>query len=340
MVQRAMSGGRIAIAGGSLSATKSGLTIAIRYAERRRQFGSKQEKLLLDYPLHQRRLLPRLATAYAIDAALADLARASQETSALTDPEFDELTALLKAYASWNAVDTLQTCREACGGQGYLAQNRIGVLRADIDPMTTLEGDNSLLYMFSAKVQLEALRSSTAGKRSAVLLHGARALGERTAVALALRGAPEARLRDAAWLARLFRARERGALWDAARSFASRREAGADYQSPLLELAEARAERIVLEAFSRRLESSPASLRDTLSALRDLYACTAAHRHAAWYLSHHVLTAADVRRIESRVASLCHELRPRALELVDGFGLPDEWLGDLIAQREVNEPVL
>ena len=53
--------GRISIAATANSAAKSALTIAIRYAARRRQFGSPkaaQETLLLDYPAHQRRLCP------------------------------------------------------------------------------------------------------------------------------------------------------------------------------------------------------------------------------------------------------------------------------------------
>src|SRR5258707_246949 len=58
-------GGRIAIAASGNSATKSALTIAIRYAARRRQFAPGKppgkETLLLDYPATQRRLMPLLA---------------------------------------------------------------------------------------------------------------------------------------------------------------------------------------------------------------------------------------------------------------------------------------
>ena len=56
--------GRVSVCGGSISATKMALTIAVRHANRRRQFGppdSEAEALLLDYRAHQRRLLPRLA---------------------------------------------------------------------------------------------------------------------------------------------------------------------------------------------------------------------------------------------------------------------------------------
>ena len=68
--------GRISIATTANSAAKSALTIAVRYAARRRQFGSPkvaQETLLLDYPAHQRRLCPLVAKAFALDFALKHL---------------------------------------------------------------------------------------------------------------------------------------------------------------------------------------------------------------------------------------------------------------------------
>ena len=64
--------GRVSVGAGGLSAAKVALTIAIRYGLRRRQFetGEDQpEQLLLDYGLHQRRLLPRLARTYALHFA-------------------------------------------------------------------------------------------------------------------------------------------------------------------------------------------------------------------------------------------------------------------------------
>ena len=122
-------GGRVAVARGAVSAAKSGLTIAIRYGNRRRQFGPKDEPEvpLLDYRTHKRRLLPRLATTYALHFALEDLtqrfaARGPEEPLETIEAEANAL----KAYATWHTTDTLQEAREACGGQGYRADNRIG----------------------------------------------------------------------------------------------------------------------------------------------------------------------------------------------------------------------
>ena len=64
----ALIGGRVSLTGTSLEVAKLGLTIAIRYAAERTQFGPpKQAEIpIMDYLSHQRRLFPLLARTYAL----------------------------------------------------------------------------------------------------------------------------------------------------------------------------------------------------------------------------------------------------------------------------------
>src|SRR5690606_35259259 len=58
--------GRVSLSGASTVAAKAALAIAITYGSQRRQFtaaSDTEEEVILDYQRHQRRLLPRLATA-------------------------------------------------------------------------------------------------------------------------------------------------------------------------------------------------------------------------------------------------------------------------------------
>jgi acyl-CoA oxidase len=62
--------GRISIAGAGIAVTRNALTIAVRWGERRRQFGTglDMDTPLMDYLTHQRRLLPAIAESYALQA--------------------------------------------------------------------------------------------------------------------------------------------------------------------------------------------------------------------------------------------------------------------------------
>ncbi|MCL4151882.1 UNVERIFIED_CONTAM: hypothetical protein GTU68_041604, partial [Idotea baltica] len=154
----ALVGGRVSVALGSNTAAKKSLDIAIKYALKRRQFDSlneSNETLILDYPSHQKRLFPLVAKSYALSFALESLRDKFIEQYNHTDKrEVETLAAGLKSYASWHATATIQECREACGGKGYLAENEFADLKADTDIFTTFEGDNHVLLQLVAKALL------------------------------------------------------------------------------------------------------------------------------------------------------------------------------------------
>ena len=147
--------GRVCIAAAAVSAAKSALTIAVRYGLRRRQFGPRpgDEVPLLDYRTHQRRLMPLLARTYALHFAQAALTRSLRPRCSATPDTPDDASGAsssrwppgMKATASWHATETIQTCRECCGGAGYMSVNRFAALKADTDVFTTFEGDNTVL---------------------------------------------------------------------------------------------------------------------------------------------------------------------------------------------------
>ncbi|XP_068005751.1 peroxisomal acyl-coenzyme A oxidase 3 [Melanerpes formicivorus] len=154
-----LSTGRIMITTISLTNLKLALSIAIRFSAARRQFGPTEDEEIpvLEYQTQQWRLLPYLAAAYALDHLSKSLfgnfiefyagllTKQRSQRQADMGREIHALSAASKPLSSWTAQQAAQECREACGGHGYLAMNRLGEIRNDNDPNCTYEGDNNVL---------------------------------------------------------------------------------------------------------------------------------------------------------------------------------------------------
>src|SRR5919202_2987579 len=161
--------GRVSVGGAASSATKLALDIAVRYGETRRQFsapGADREVLLNDYLVHQRKLLPALAATYAYSFAQEELVgtmhdvQGAEHVDEGAQRELESRAAGLKAAQTWHATRTVQMAREACGGAGYLQENRLPHLKADTDVFTTFEGDNTVLLQLVAKGLLTGYRDT------------------------------------------------------------------------------------------------------------------------------------------------------------------------------------
>ncbi len=266
----ALAGGRAGISLAGLSAAKTALIIAIRYATKRRQFGQpgQAETLLLDYPTHQRRLLPRLAQVYALDFSLKYLQERFEERTEADGREVEALAAGLKAISTWHAAATIQECREARGGQGYMAVNRFAALKADSDIFTAFEGDNTVLMQLVAKACLSEFRQQFHDLNLFTL---AGYISRRAALALAdwnpaaKRQTDPARLRDSEFRLDAFRHREQELLIKTAGQLKKRLDQGAEAydafieaQTGLAAAAQAFVERLVLEQFVAGIEQAQA----------------------------------------------------------------------------------
>ncbi|MDT4998088.1 MAG: acyl-CoA oxidase, partial [Mycobacterium sp.] len=152
--------GRVTVGGSAAAAARVALDIATRYALQRKQFSAPDgddEVVIMDYLVHQRRLFPLIAQSYALQFAQNELVAKLHEiqTTEIPDPEeqreLESRAAGLKAANTWHATRAIQEAREACGGAGYLAENRLIGLKADTDVFTTFEGDNHVLTQLVAK---------------------------------------------------------------------------------------------------------------------------------------------------------------------------------------------
>ncbi len=351
--------GRVCVGGAGINAAKVALAIAVKYADRRRQFEATspdEEQLLLDYGIHQRRLLPLLARTYALHFAQEVVSSQLHDVfSGVTDDEhtrreLESRAAGTKALGTWHATRTIQECREACGGAGYLSVNRFAALKADTDVFTTFEGDNHVLLQLVAKGLLTDYASDfedldQLGMVRFVTGMAVETIVERTSVHKLLelikdvlpggdRWDDEAGILDTNYHLAMLRFREEHMLGGVARRL--KRGIDADMnpglvfsrvQDHVIAAAEAHVERVVLEAMVDKIADLPDDdNKRALSLLCDLHALSVIEADRAWFMEHGRLTVVRSKAISREVNRLCRRVRPIAVDLVDAFGVPPEML--------------
>jgi acyl-CoA oxidase len=357
--------GRVCVGGAGINASKVALAIAIEYAHHRRQFGnpgSGEEEVLLDYGMHQRRLFPLLARTYALHFAQERVATDLHEVfSDISDEGAAELArralesraAGTKAMGTWHASHTIQECREACGGAGYLSVNRFDALRADTDVFTTFEGDNTILMQLVAKGLLTDYKDSfedldqiglvrfvaSTAVETVLERTNARSILERLREVVPGSGGgdddgSDEGLEDSSYHLEMLSWREEHILSSVARRLKRGMDSGREpaevfslCQDHVISAANAHVERIVLEAFLDKIESvDEGPNRDALKLLCDVYALSAIEQDRGWFLEHGRLSNARAKAVTAKVNELNRRIRPIAQQLVDAFGIPREML--------------
>jgi len=359
--------GRICISGASISAAKSALTIAVRYALRRRQFGPPDgdEVPILDYRTHQRRLMPPLARTFALHFAQDELrdkfdhVMRQENAPDRERRELESLAAAMKATASWHATHTIQMCRECCGGAGYMAVNRFAAMKADTDIFTTFEGDNTVLIMLAARALLTDYADEFGGLNPAEMVTFvagqavetvverlfARKIAQVISDVVPSRGDEHGNLLEREHQLDLFRWRQGHITAAVANRFKRGLDEGYDafevfraVQDHAVVAAQSYIDTVMLEAFSAaidRCEDEP--VKAVLNLVCDLFALQNVEADKGFFQEHGRLSSPRTKAITREVNRLCNEVRLAAGPLVDSFGIPDAILAAPIGLKDPPE---
>ena len=345
--------GRVTVGGSAGAAARVALDIATRYALERRQFqapGDDHEVLLMDYLVHQRRLFPLIARSYALQFAQNELVAKTHELQSADDPDKEEQRELesraagLKAANTWHATRAIQEAREACGGAGYLAENRLIALKADTDVFTTFEGDNHVLIQLVAKELLTAYADDIKGMspvewvKFAANFAGERVMKRTAAETIMQRildtrqdNEEEGSLFNRGTQVKMLEDREEYMVATVARRLRGKSkemtafEAFNAVQDHVLHAAAAHIDRIVLEAFVAGIDAcEDDEARKILEMVCDLYALSVIEDDKAWFMEHQFLSTERAKAVTRGINERCRTLRPYAELLVDGFGIPEQ----------------
>ncbi|KAL1555635.1 Acyl-coenzyme A oxidase 3, peroxisomal [Salvia divinorum] len=331
-----LTSGRVTIAVSAVYMAKMSLAIAIRYSLTRRAFSitpNGAEVLLLDYPSHQRRLLPLLAKTYAMSFAGNYLKLLYVRRTPQLIKTLHVVSSGLKATLTWHNMRTLQECREACGGQGLKTENRIGQLKGEYDVQSTFEGDNNVLMQ---QVSKALLAEYVAAKRKNKPF---KELGlehmNKPSPTIPSR-LSSSTVHSSQFQNDIFCLRERDLLNRFAAEVSKYQAQGESKESAFnasYQLAEdlgrAFTDRAILQTFVEAENSlTDASLKNVLSLVRSMYVLVTLDEDPA-FLRYGHLTTENAAIVRKEVVSLCSEIRPHALALVDSFGIPDGFLSPI-----------
>ncbi|SCW02892.1 LAFE_0F16578g1_1 [Lachancea fermentati] len=328
-------------------------TIAIRYAVGRQQFASKkghgstaEETQLINYPLHQYRVLPHLALVYLVSPAayklmntyhstLEDLYKISSSgdksklkpvSQKLKDLFID--SASLKATNTWLIATVIDELRQACGGHGYSAYNGFGKGYNDWVVQCTWEGDNNILSLTSAR---SIMKKFTDLSKGVVQTSESFSYLSPQFVGGVLKGTKVAQLATLkdytdVWGIMLVK------MLHFCVTLVSKTKDGDSISKQLVMVSRFHAFYSMLQVYSAKLSADDSGIKDentrkTLWSLYQLFSLYFIDKHSGEFQQFKVFTPEQISElVQPKLFAIIPEVRKECVALTDAFKLPDAML--------------
>lgn len=347
--------GRVSVGAASGATARTALATAVRYGLVRRQFDHPETGNgipLLEYREHQRRLMPRVARAYAYacaqNAIIAELDEFESNPDAFDTVrrrEMESHAAGIKATVSAFANDTISEARLACGGAGYMSENRLTEMRKDCDVFSTFEGDNVVLTQLVGKELMGAYAAEfgdmdqretvtfALNTVADVVQEKARASTLWQKLVDSVTDREHTDILDRGNQLEMLVDREEHLLETVARRLRKAQDAedgSAAFQvfnaaqDHLLHAGRAHMDSWVFARFAEEVDAcEDPETSEVLDMLLDLYVLDIVEQDKGWFLEHNRLTTERTKAATAARNRLCTKLAGRARTLVDAFAVPE-----------------
>ncbi|KAL9547182.1 hypothetical protein MBANPS3_006299 [Mucor bainieri] len=352
--------GRVAMVVDSGNVSKKALTIAIRYAAVRRQFSNSKsdiETKLIDYPIHQRRLMPLMAQTFAMlftgnemtamyNKMMGRLENAKAGDSDLAEvlemlKETHSTSAGLKAFCTWNCLSTIEACRQACGGHGYSAYTGLAGMYQDFAVQCTWEGDNTILTLQLGRYLISSYREALSGKKLSpgvgYLNNLDKLIGKRCGAS------DNASLVDPAVIIEGWQVVCAHVVRNAALEFQACIDRGLDTDDAYEQCSQSRLYAAKLHSygylFNRFVDGVSkveGSLKSVLMDVCLLYGFYTVEENAGAFLQYEYFSPKQMEYIRLKTNELCAAVRDQAIPLVDSFNLSDYMVNSPLGRADGN----
>ncbi|OBA19720.1 acyl-CoA oxidase [Metschnikowia bicuspidata var. bicuspidata NRRL YB-4993] len=357
----ALLGGRVQMVMDSYRWTARFATIALRYAVGRRQFklasqGDGSETQLLNYPLHQRRLLPYLAQAYVFSVGAWKIDHTITETLDTLDKNVaaEDMGAIMKSIedmktlfidsasakstATWLTADCIDQCRQSCGGHGYSAYNGFGKAYNDWVVQCTWEGDNSVLAMSVGKPIIRAVMAvldlGKKQKSSLAFLNDAKKFNTKETILTSTDDVLDLKKALSAIEVLITRIAIQGA------KVVTENDGNFDtVGAASLAISKLKAHLYFLSEYVKRIsENEYKEMNPYLLKLGQLYAtANVVEKFSGEFLGHSILSPELLNELTNKIVpQICKELRPDVIAYTDSFQFSDFALNSSIGKYDGN----
>ncbi|KAK3674819.1 hypothetical protein LTR78_005163 [Recurvomyces mirabilis] len=327
------------------------VTIGVRYTCVRRQFQDRDSKdrgapelSVLDYPTVQIRILPILATAFALHYTGEAMQKLYEGTRAQIDKgDFSKLAVLhaqssgLKSLCTELAANSIETCRRAMGGHGFGGGSGYIQLNNDYLSKPTVEGDNWMITQQTASYLIKRMSAAVSGKGQAEdeleaacrdwLKNG----GRSSSSPLPVFDSDEA-------IVQAFHRRSRYSTYQAYIEREVKKRSWNSMQIQLRKISHAESQSILVTNFFEAITAEPSGissvLRAHLATLFRLFAFYTMDAEARDFVKANAVSNADLDQLPAKIQDLMAQIRPHAVRLVDSWKVPDFLLDSALGRYD------
>ncbi|KLJ12339.1 hypothetical protein EMPG_12605 [Blastomyces silverae] len=331
------------------------VTVAVRYLSIRRQFKDKdapqdtaQEINVLDYPTVQFRILPLLATTFALHYSgkamgeLYERTRTDIEKSGdfATLAELHSTSSGLKSLCTDISANGIETCRRAMGGHGFGGGSGLVQLNNNYLAKPTVEGDNYMITQQVARYLIKKVRELVERPNSQATTRTEESLKRFLA-------SKDARLNLSVLTSDedIVQAFEWRAAYLSFKAYEKREIQKQTWNSLLIDfhrLSRAHSQSILVINFYNAINNDSnnnnnipaAQTRSTLRDLFRLFALSTMETEAREFYSCGAVSNDDLDAVTPRVFDLMQRIRPHAVSLVDAWAIPDFLLNSALGRSD------
>lgn len=329
-------------------------TIAIRYCTVRRQFhnppsfktdNTKLESQVISYSSVQHRLMPLLATAYALIVAGEGLYTEFNQLMAQLEtndakllPEIHATSCALKSWSTRRSTDGIEECRKAMGGHGYSIFSGVADLFATFVPSNTYEGDNFVLAQQVGRFLLKQLQNVVKGKQvTSTTAEYLYTLAEGTDQVFKFDNISQ-QILDPKVQLKLYSMRSARLVADLGQQLQNGRE-WSDLNMECWAINLAHAEYLILKGMIAKVKaveaSEYASLAPTLKSISDLFCLsTLGYSSLSTFLSTATIHPSDLSKLNEKYRETIANVSNNAVPLTDSFGFTDRELNSSLGKQD------